>query len=67
MDTLSSTATLFSTCSGTCYNSGYPNNWMVEIPAAGSIGGVAASHTVTGTYPIFVNAIHKQFSLSSTS
>ena len=52
MDTLSSTATLFSTCSGTCYNSGYPNNWMVEIPAAGSIGGVAASHTVTGTYPI---------------
>jgi len=49
---LPSIDTLWGTCSGTCYSSGYPNNWMVEIPAAGASGSVTSPHTLTGTVPV---------------
>lgn len=51
-DKLPSIDTLWASCTGTCYNSGYPNNWMVEIPAGGVAGSVTSPYTVTGTFPI---------------
>jgi hypothetical protein len=49
---LPSMDTIFGTCSGICYSSGYPNNWMIEIPAAGAAGSVSAPHTLTTTLNI---------------
>jgi hypothetical protein len=40
--------TKFDTCTGSvCYSSGYPNNWLVQIPNTGLAGSVLSSHTLT--------------------
>ena len=49
---LPSMDTKFGTCSGTCYSSGHPNNWMVEIPSAGAAGAVTSPYTLTSTLGI---------------
>ena len=50
---LPSMDTLFNTCSSsTCYNSGYPNNWIIQIPAAGASGSVTSPFTLTTSITI---------------
>lgn len=49
---LPSIETKFGTCSGICYSTGYPNNWMVEIPALGAAGAVTSPHALTSTLNI---------------
>lgn len=45
--------TLFNTCTGsTCYSSGYPNNWIIQIPNAGLSGSVTTPYTLTTSLSI---------------
>ncbi len=45
---LPSMTTQYDTCTTKCYASGYPNNWMVEIPTT-----VGISHTLTTNVTIW--------------
>lgn len=63
--------TLFGTCSGTCYSSGYPNNWIVEIPSLGAAGSITSPHTLSTNHPIlsmpYINSLVYQVPVRITT